>query len=519
MRYFPTKDKQPIISDWPNKASETYPDTMPDHEEWGLVTGEDFWVLDVDKKHPEAFAWLQSKTDIPNTYTVSTRNGGRHLYFKKPEGITVRNKQCLLGVPGVDVRGEGGYVIAPGSPGYVVVNDNDPIVYAPQWLIDAVSKVPSTLVPTAANDAPEGVKGALNKRTLRFIAEGAIPGAWHQELYQAAMDCKANGYSEFECEQLLSKATGELDSSHDLPLIRDVYQNRTPLYGGDMPEAMIVPASSLMSDMWKYLKDPGARSGTSTGILGLDDMLGGGIRPGEVVGVLAPAKAGKSSFTHKIIHSWIKNGNKVAYASREMRQAEEVLPNILSIEYKKNLLKEGELDPNITPELLNNLVFAIGHGYLSIEELEAFYEQAYASGCRMFLLDHFHHFIGSEDYSEISKFAKTIKSLTLKYNVATILVVQPRTVRIDQTKITNNDIRGGAVVGQAFDAVLVLERQKNELGRVTNIVKVTLDIARHKLAKPGEIYLEYDRDTMDFSEVVELLDTDNEKEVVDEARH
>lgn len=49
---------------------------------------------------------------------VSTPSGGRHLYFI---GSEQRNRQNEKAVPGVDFRGVGGMVLAPGNPGYRIV--------------------------------------------------------------------------------------------------------------------------------------------------------------------------------------------------------------------------------------------------------------------------------------------------------------------------------------------------------------------------------------------------------------
>jgi hypothetical protein len=51
---------------------------------------------------------------IPDTYAVATASGGRHLYFTAPNGVRLRNSAGHLG-PMIDVRGEGGYVVAAGS--------------------------------------------------------------------------------------------------------------------------------------------------------------------------------------------------------------------------------------------------------------------------------------------------------------------------------------------------------------------------------------------------------------------
>ena len=79
----------------------------------GLPTGNGLIVVDVDlAKGAEIPDWL------PATYTVRTRSGGLHLYFAV-EG-EVPNSAGRLG-PAVDVRGDGGYIVAPPTEGYRVL--------------------------------------------------------------------------------------------------------------------------------------------------------------------------------------------------------------------------------------------------------------------------------------------------------------------------------------------------------------------------------------------------------------
>jgi hypothetical protein len=79
----------------------------------GAVSG--LVVLDVDPRHggADSVARLQqAHGGFPRTLEVRTGGGGRHLYFAHPGG-TMRNRVGLA--PGVDLRGDGGCVIAPPS--------------------------------------------------------------------------------------------------------------------------------------------------------------------------------------------------------------------------------------------------------------------------------------------------------------------------------------------------------------------------------------------------------------------
>jgi len=81
----------------------------------GIRTGAEsgIIVLDVDTKNgSDGEASLESFGPIPPTYEVATPNAGRHLYFVAP-GMSLGNRAGLR--PGLDVRGDGGYVVAPPS--------------------------------------------------------------------------------------------------------------------------------------------------------------------------------------------------------------------------------------------------------------------------------------------------------------------------------------------------------------------------------------------------------------------
>jgi len=83
----------------------------------GIVTGEisNLIVLDVDPKHggDDSLAELERRFGtLPPTVEARTGGGGRHLYFTHPGGFT---PNCAGLVQGIDLRGDGGYVVAPPS--------------------------------------------------------------------------------------------------------------------------------------------------------------------------------------------------------------------------------------------------------------------------------------------------------------------------------------------------------------------------------------------------------------------
>jgi hypothetical protein len=83
----------------------------------GIVTGREsgLVVVDVDPRHGglESLDGLESEYGaLPLTTEAATGGGGRHLYFAHP-GPNVANRVGAF--PGVDLRGDGGCVVAPPS--------------------------------------------------------------------------------------------------------------------------------------------------------------------------------------------------------------------------------------------------------------------------------------------------------------------------------------------------------------------------------------------------------------------
>ena len=84
----------------------------------GVATGDGLVVLDVDRKHgKDGFASL-AKIGITReklmgacTFVVKTPLDGFHFYFRSD--VAVQSRKDVL--PGVDIRGDGGYIVAPPS--------------------------------------------------------------------------------------------------------------------------------------------------------------------------------------------------------------------------------------------------------------------------------------------------------------------------------------------------------------------------------------------------------------------
>ncbi|HEX8104406.1 MAG TPA: bifunctional DNA primase/polymerase [Solirubrobacteraceae bacterium] len=192
---------EPVIRGW----WATWP-----HARAGMATGaaSGLVVLDVDPRHggDDALHDLeQHHGALPTTLTVCTPSGGQHIYFRDPAAL--RPSAGRVG-SGLDVRADASYVVAAGTPGYVVDLDAPP-ASLPTWL----EQLARGSTPAAASRAaevpaiiPEGTRraallslaGTLRRRgltasemlpTLRAVnRRRARPPLPEQELGRIAAD-------------------------------------------------------------------------------------------------------------------------------------------------------------------------------------------------------------------------------------------------------------------------------------------------------------------------------------------
>ena len=151
-----------------------------------IATGNGLFVVDLDPRHGSdaSIADLQEEHGaLPETRTVKTPSGGLHKYYKAPVGHRVPNSTSKLG-PGIDIRGDDGYVVAPPSVtdvgAYELVSDA-PISDAPPWLLAAVTQ------PRAAKEALEQAP-----ETLSTISEAdyvtLLSAIYHEKLRERCAD-------------------------------------------------------------------------------------------------------------------------------------------------------------------------------------------------------------------------------------------------------------------------------------------------------------------------------------------
>ena len=183
---------------------------------FGLPCGDGLVVLDVDRKDGkdgfkalEAVGLSESKLDGLNTYSVDTPSGGRHYYFRT--STDVQSSAGVLGrASGVDIRGAGGYVVAPpstvdGKPYRVREAGYHGEIPAREWLADWQEVAPYLRKPVEAPPAVERVRpdtppaaagSTVPERARAYLGEcdAAVSGqGGHDTTYRVA-SALVNGF-------------------------------------------------------------------------------------------------------------------------------------------------------------------------------------------------------------------------------------------------------------------------------------------------------------------------------------
>jgi hypothetical protein len=161
-RVFPLRvgDKRPAIRDWESRATT---DPARIRRAWvrapfgiGIACGPSgLVVLDLDRPKPDSVrppewdrpgvsdgadvlaALAEDHGEEPplETFSVLTGSGGEHLYFTAPKRARIKNSASRIGWL-LDVRAEGGYVVAAGSTvrGRRYQESEAPVAPLPTWL-------------------------------------------------------------------------------------------------------------------------------------------------------------------------------------------------------------------------------------------------------------------------------------------------------------------------------------------------------------------------------------------------
>ena len=253
----------------------------------GVATGpaSGLFVVDLDGEDGvREFEAIFGQIEAP---TVATGGKGKHLWFSYPRGVDLRNGAKLHGIP-VDVRGDGGYVVAPPSKhisggAYQWIKGLADLPDIPKDLIDWIlsskdRKIQSTVL-TQTN--------LRDSRTLE-AAPGVCEGQRHGKLLEYVGRDLATGESVNNVLRRAYEWAGRCSPPMDADEVERVVNdlNRSETLKREAKTARITPI--CFTDFQRdnpTLKPP---------------LIEGLLRRGEVAGIHAKSKVGKSWLGYQI---------------------------------------------------------------------------------------------------------------------------------------------------------------------------------------------------------------------------
>ena len=345
-------DKRPITPNGHLDAS-TDPDVVrlmfARHGAWGIGAAmgaaSGLFAIDADTYKPgeagqAAVAYIASLRDrglLPATRTHMTQSGGAHYLFKSDDGWP----NCKPSL-GVEVKGEGGYIILPPSPGYT--EDATPVAIAPAALIAALGERrgrPSTIDALKASIlSGDDFHDSMTQLSAKLAASGLPPEVVQKTLLDTldASAARSPAHPRHTRWKALAGNRGNeltriVTSGHDkYSPLRGSEKLREAVAGGasplfqaalaQIPTAPVEAAQPLTAPIgedWPFEHEKGYFGSTNLDILTQKFVVHPILSEGEVTLISAAPKAGKTLVAETIamhIAAGFDIGNMKVYERR-----------------------------------------------------------------------------------------------------------------------------------------------------------------------------------------------------------
>ncbi len=439
------RNKQPLVN-W--KEFQNRRPSKEEVEKWwtdfpdaniGIVTGiiSGLSVIDCDLG--------SDYTQFPPTVTIRTGSGGYHLYYRYHSGLG--NRAGLL--PNVDIRSDGGYVIAYPSVTndkiedgvlkkkggkYERVNKNQTFADFPvQMLGDKIVKKDWSTILSGTK------KGSRNQNAAEIIGKMLKPfkitewedvwqllRGWNSQNTPPLPNAELRTVFDSICKREIGNRSGEILTEDDVPVL--------PIAEVAEKTAVNVPS-------------------TPTGIKTLDEILLGGILPGDVIVISGATGQGKTFLSQSITREMAANEIPTLWFSYEVMIGE-LWRKFEMMGIDKNFI-------SYTP--LKMVTGSMDWVEKKIKEAKEKY------GTKVVFLDHLGFLakalkdpneksLGSNYSLYLSSLCRDIKRIAIDNEVSIFLLVHRTKDRekIDET----SDIAYSAGIAQEADTVMMIRRER-----------------------------------------------------------
>jgi len=471
------RNKIPCLKSWAF-LQERHP-TIEELEKWwtefpeanvGVITGKisQITVVDVDKGGDTKI--------LPTTDTVRTGGGGYHFYYQYYEGY--RNKGRIL--PFIDIRGDGGYVVAPPSihqsgNRYEVVNSVGKQPF-PIYLFGG--EKPKTDWEEIMKGIPQGGRNVTATQVIGKLLRTFAPVEWETVVYPMVQDWNSKNTPALPDREL--RLVFNSISSRER-------RNRDPKQKEesdtcDLEDTPPLTIGDVIKLGMEELDNTKPEDVVSFGYPFLDEKLTG-IFKGELVIVGGESGTGKTTFVtnmvmracqkHKVMIFALEDrlqdyGIKAVYFEMGKVRKLEGLKNYPWNNYRRNDITDSRyLDYRKKAEksLENeNMLFENCPDLINLETLEKIIEKRTSEGVDLFVIDHLHYFDllkgNSSKADYVEKMMIRIKKLQVKTGARMIMIAHYR--KLDGKKPSMDSFKDSISICQNANYVINLWRNRGE---------------------------------------------------------
>jgi hypothetical protein len=369
----------------------------------GIVTGEVSGIAVVDLEY-EGLAEA-SRIGLRSVLTSITGKG-RHLYFKHP-GEKVCNAIALRKIKGLDIRGDGGYCLAPPSihpdgKKYTWITPPQKNQVLSDFPLEILSQK-TTITTTEDVRNPQG-----------WIAEaikGAVIGNRDETLFRICSRLRADNYSPDDARTLLlpiaegmGKTSEQLDAK-----ISNVWNRYSPNRIGPIPQTndgQSLTFRTIQNSKEEYHRRKKQRSSCEypSGFPKLDRLIGGYQRS-EIFTVAALPGTGKTNFAIATSVSLCRANKRVVFLSTEM-SFDRIWDRFITASGNSGFLDSGlfSVCDEFTPDM---------------PRIESALRE---HGPDIFIFDHINHV--SDEHTALGDFMRGLKGIARKFNIPGIVMAE-----------------------------------------------------------------------------------------------
>jgi hypothetical protein len=316
------KGKTPLIkwSEYQNRKA-SREEVQEWHRQWpdmniGVVTGTISNLVVVDADGDAGLATLE-RLKLESSLCGLTGNG-KHLWLRYP-GFLVENS--VKKYPGIDIRADGGYVVAPPS----VHENGKRYRFLGRGVVDAA------LLPVFPSQIFAGTvtSSTLDRNSPSWIADalkGMTNGNIDITLFRLCSRLRNDGYTQQDCAALIQPHAERVGASagHLEEKIRNVWERYTPKVPDNQrlftPTQLVLRSPANAEHIREYderQSECGTVGEFTTGYAKFDNLTSG-LRRGEILTIAARTGVGKTNWVIGPIRTFCEIGKTVLLFSTEM---------------------------------------------------------------------------------------------------------------------------------------------------------------------------------------------------------